>query len=111
MTKKNARGKLSNLKEGANKQEVLPPELHDAKLPAPATLDTVGEIRAEMARIYKMVFQGKIMLSDATRLSYYLDNMIKAIKTETELNTIAAAYAKAWGGVRIITNDEEVIDA
>ena len=109
--KKRARGKLSNLKDAANAQEVIPAEIHDAKLPAPASLDTVRDIREEMARIYKLVFKGKIMLSDATKLAYYLDKMIQAIKTETELNTIAAAYAKAWGGVAIITDEREVLDA
>lgn len=110
-TKKHKNGRANKLKACASnaKQDYLPPEIHDAKLPVPGSLATVGDIRAEMERIYKMVFRGEIMLADATRLAYYLDRMIQAIKTETELNTIAAAYAKAWGGVAIIT-DEEAID-
>ncbi len=106
---KNRATKLKDLAE-KGKQELLPPSIHNAQLPAPTSLDNVSEIRAEMGRIYKLVFQGKIALEDATRLAYYLDKMIQAIKTETELNTIAAAYAKAWGGVAIIT-DEDAIDA
>jgi hypothetical protein len=94
----------------AKEANLIPPEIHNANLPAPYRLETVRDIREEMSRIYKMVFKGKIMLSDATRLAYYLDKMIQAIKTETEMNAIAAAYAKAWGGINIITDNEEVID-
>lgn len=106
---KNRATKLKDLAD-KGKQELLPPEVGTAKLPAPGELETVADIRAEMRRIYKMVFEGKVMLADATRLAYYLDRMIQAIKTETELNTIAAAYAKAWGGVAIITDESEIID-
>lgn len=98
------------MKEGANAQVVLPPEIHDADLAPPKSLETVRDIREEMGRIYKLVFKGKVMLSDATRLAYYLDKMIQAIKTETELNTLAAAYSKAWGGVAILTNESEEQD-
>lgn len=93
-----------------SKSEVLPPVLHEANLPAPRSLETVKEIREEMARIYKLVFEGKIMIEQATKLAYYLDKMIQAIKTEVELDTIKAAYAQAWGGVNIITNEEDFID-
>lgn len=92
------------------KQEYLPPEIHNAGLRAPTELGSVKDIREEMARIYKMVFEGKVMLQDATKLAYYLDRMIQAMKTEVELAAIQGAYAKAWSGVTFITDDEEVID-
>lgn len=102
---------LTDCAKAAKKDSPPPPALHTAGLRPPSELETVKDIREEMARIYKMVFKGQVALADATRLAYYLDRMIQAIKTEVELNTIQAAYAKAWGGVMIITDDEEVIDA
>ena len=112
MTEKVVKNRATKVKALAeqSKGELLPPLLGDAQIAPPTALNTVRDIREEMARIYKLVFKGKVALSDATRLVYYLDRMIQAIKTETELDTIASAYAKAWGGVSIIT-DEDVIDA
>lgn len=101
---------LTDCAKKAKKDSPPPPALHTAGLRAPAELGTVKDIREEMARIYKLVFKGKVKLEDATRLAYYLDRMIQAIKTEVELNAVQAAYAKAWGGVMIISDDEEVID-
>lgn len=106
---KNKNEKLKELAAKAD-QTVLPPEIHNANLPAPRSLETVADIKNEMGRIYKLVFEGKIMLADATRLAYFLDKMIQSIKTQAELDVVQAAYAKAWGGVHIIT-DEEAIDA
>lgn len=105
---KNKNEKLKELATKGN-QTVLPPEIHHANLPAPTSLDTVLDIKNEMSRIYKLVFKGQIALADATRLAYYLDKMIQAIKTQAELDVVQAAYAKAWGGVNVIT-DPEAID-
>lgn len=106
---KNKNEKLKELAAMGN-QSVLPPEIHVANLPVPKSLESVVDIKGEMARIYKLVFEGKLALADATRLAYFLDKMIQAIKTQAELDVVQAAYAKAWGGVHIIT-DEEAIDA
>lgn len=108
--KKHGRDKVLTACAQSAKQECLPPEIHNAGLRAPTELGSVKEIREEMARIYKMVFEGKVMLQDATKLAYYLDRMIQAMKTEVELAAIQGAYAKAWSGVTFITDDEEVID-
>ena len=80
-------------------------------LPTPHSLESIADVRAEYQRLYRFIFQGKLKLEDATKLFYLLDRMIAAKKAETELDELAKAYAKSWGGIRIIVPSEEVIDA
>ena len=109
---RNPKGKNIKGQELMEKQQASLPSLHNGNIETPnrTSLDDVRGIRNEMTRVYRLVFQGKIMLEEATRLVYILREMIQAIKAETELDTLAKAYSKAWGGVAIIT-DDEVIDA
>lgn len=81
----------------------------DIETPHAPAFDDIRGIKAEMVRVYRLVFQGKIMLEEATRLSYMLTQMIQAVKAEAELSEMQKAYAMAWGGVHILT-DNEVID-
>lgn len=67
----------------------------------PVNLANIGEIRKELARIYRLVFKGKVELEDATRLAFILDKMVKAIKDEVELATLQNSYQDAWSGVSI----------
>jgi hypothetical protein len=94
------------------KQSTVPAlYLGNIETPHAGSLEDVKGIRAEMVRVYRLVFQGKIMLDEATRLSYMLTQMIQAVKAEAELDTLQKAYAKAWGGVMILTDDSnEAID-
>lgn len=68
---------------------------------APRNLKGVKEIRAEMARVYRMIFDNKIVPSDATKLIFILDKMVQAIKSEAEMAQIANAYMDAWSGITI----------
>lgn len=80
------------------------PMLHRGEVYSPKTMqfDNIRGVRQEMTRVYKLVFDGKIMLDEATRLTYILHQMIQAIRVESEIDALNQAYAKSWGGVNII---------
>lgn len=110
MTKKSPE-KKSKRQMMQEKQSTVPAlYLGDVETPHAPAFDTIKGIRAEMVRVYRLVFQGKIMLEEATRLSYMLTQMIQAVKAEAELDTLNKQYAKAWGGVMILTDNNEAID-
>lgn len=69
---------------------------------APRTLVGIKEIRAEMARVYRFIFEGKIFPEDATKLIYMLDKMVQAIRSEAEMSAIMNQYQDAWSGVNVI---------
>ena len=109
MTEKKLSRNQLKTQELKKNQSVLP-TVHGGQIetPHPSNFDTVGGIRSEMVRVYRLVFQGKIMLDEATRLSYMLTQMIQAVKAEAELDTLQKQYAKAWGGVMILTDNEAI---
>jgi len=84
--------------------------LAKGELTVPSKLESIGALREEMTRVYRLVFQGKLELTQATRLAYLLDRIITALKTEHDVEQAQQAYAKAWSGVLIIGNTQEVID-
>lgn len=112
MSKKSKKKIATKRTQLLKESQALVPMLHTGNVQGPETrqLETVGDMRREMQRVYRMVFRGELMLDEATRLIYILQNMIQAIKTENELNTLNDAYKKAWGGVAILINQNEETD-
>ena len=93
-------GKAKSLGKGKGGGEVLPPEKRfDGN--APPDLGDVKAIRREMARVYRFIWQGKIMVEDATKLVFVLDKMVQAVKSEAEMAQLANAYMDAWSGIAI----------
>jgi hypothetical protein len=68
---------------------------------APPTLVDVKAVRREMARVYRFVWENKIVIEDATKLVFVLDKMIQAFKSEAELAVLNNQYQDAWSGVMI----------
>lgn len=95
-----------------NKTTLSPDFLMRGELTAPTKLESISQLREEMTRVYRLVYQGKLVLTEATRLVYLLDRIIVAMKTEHEIEQAQKAYAKAWSGVVIIgkPQGEEFID-
>lgn len=83
--------------------EVLAPGEKLAVKGGPPTtgLNGIKEIRAEMARVYRMIFRGDIDPSDATKLVFMLDKMVQAVKSEVEMAQLQNQYIGAWSGVAI----------
>jgi len=74
----------------------------EVQKPSFEKINNIQGVRNEMTRVYRLVFDGKIMLDEATRLTYILHQMIQAIRVESEIDALNQAYAKSWGGVNII---------
>ena len=82
--------------------EVIPRSLADGNEAANITrikLSTLGEIRGEMASVYRLARTGKIRIEEASRLCYMLDRISQAIRAEKELDAMQAAYAEAFTGL------------
>lgn len=48
--------------------------------PVKIKLDTLHDIRREMARVYRESRSGKLDLADASKLSYQLQNIVKVVE-------------------------------
>jgi hypothetical protein len=59
-------------------------------------LETLTDVRREMARIYRHMRHGRIDTQDATRMTYVLTEIAKIIKT-TELDARIDAVERALG--------------
>lgn len=81
--------------------EVLPPERQRIAVEGPRPLTGIKEIRAEMARVYRGIFDNKIFPEDATKLIFILDKMVQAVKSEVEMAQLQNQYIGAWSGVAI----------
>lgn len=64
-----------------NEPEVIPPEPKE-KDKGKIVLLTAGQVAAEIARVYRQVRRGKIPITDGTRLTYILRNLLEAKKVE-----------------------------
>lgn len=71
------------------------------KLNPPNSLATITDIRREMARVYRFVFDRHIYPEDATKLIFVLDKMVQAFRHEAELAQLQNSYQDAWSGVTI----------
>lgn len=87
--------------KGGKSGEVCPPEQKRVRDIAPRNLSDIKAIRAEMARVYRMIFEGNIFPEDATKLVFILNNMVQAIRHEAEMSQLMNAYQDAWSGVNI----------
>jgi len=69
-------------------------------LPSPRrrgpVLETLTDVRREMARVYRGMRHGRIDSQDATRMTYVLSQIAKIIQT-TELEARVAAVERALG--------------
>ncbi len=60
-------------------------------------LETLTEVRREMARVYRQMRHGRIDTQDATRMTYVLTQLAKLIQT-VELEARVEAVERALGG-------------
>lgn len=108
---------------GAVDGEVLPPSPKNAvNPPAPLgagnphavvrvpALDNLRNIRREMEAIYKLARKGRILVEEATRLIYVLDQIGKAVKIEKEVEELQAAYSAAFQGMVVKLADPKDIE-
>ena len=69
-------------------------------LPSPRrrgpALETLTDVRREMARVYRNMRHGRIDTQDATRMTYVLSQIAKIIQT-AELDARVAAVERALG--------------
>ena len=74
-----------------------------ALLPTPRrrgpVLETLTDVRREMARVYRQMRHGRIESQDATRMTYVLTQIAKIIQT-SELDARVEAVERALGGRR-----------
>ena len=74
-----------------------------ALLPTPRrrgpVLETLTDVRREMARVYRQMRHGRIDTQDATRMTYVLSQIAKIIQT-AELEARVAAVERALGSRR-----------
>ena len=72
-------------------------------LPSPRrrgpVLETLTDVRREMARVYRNMRHGRIDTQDATRMTYVLSQIAKIIQT-AELDARVAAVERALGSRR-----------
>ena len=62
-------------------------------------LETLPDVRREMARVYRQMRHGRIDTQDATRMTYVLTQIAKIIQT-AELDARVAAVERALGSRR-----------
>jgi len=66
-------------------------------------LNTIGKIRAEMNRIYRMAVNGEVPASYAHELTYMLERQLKAVYLETETGQHAGEKeAEQFTGLSLI---------
>ena len=77
-----------------------PPRPVVTLLPSPLrrgpVLETLTDVRREMARVYRNMRHGRIDTQDATRMTYVLSQIAKIIQT-AELDARVAAVERALG--------------
>ena len=77
-----------------------PPRPVVTPLPSPRrrgpVLETLTDVRREMARVYRHMRHGRIDTQDATRMTYVLSQIAKIIQT-AELDARVAAVERALG--------------
>ncbi len=78
------------------------PDLVTGGLERPRTLKTIKDVRLEMARVYRAIFDGKITIQQAGSLIFMLDKMIKGIKDQVAVDTVQKEYQGAWTGFAIV---------
>lgn len=73
-------------------------------LPSPRrrgpVLETLTDVRREMARVYRGMRHGRIDSQDATRMTYVLSQIAKIIQT-AELDARVAAVERALGSRKL----------
>ena len=78
-----------------------PPRPVVTLLPSPRrrgpVLESLTDVRREMARVYRNMRHGRIDTQDATRMTYVLSQIAKIIQT-AELEARVAAVERALGG-------------
>ncbi len=90
--------------------ELIPPSLGEGGVEKPKQrIKTLGDISDEQDRLYGLVFEGMLHISDYTKLMYGLGQMSNVIKNKAELDALEDAYIKQWQGVRIIAPEGEEI--
>jgi hypothetical protein len=94
-------GKRNKPLKNAKSGEVIPADKPRVLAPPPVSLTGIKEIRAEMARVYRMIFRNEIYPEDATKLVFMLDKMVQAVKSEVEMAQLQNQYIGAWSGVAI----------
>jgi len=67
--------------------------------PRRPVLQTLPDVRREMARVYRQMRHGRIDTQDATRMTYVLTQLAKLIQT-TELEARIEAVERALGSRR-----------
>ncbi len=75
--------------------------LTKGELQTPHRVQTLQDIRREIERVYRMVYKGKLHVSEATKLVYILDKLNKSLETEATVKELNKQYATAWNGVNI----------
>lgn len=109
----NPSNKIMQAKEAAQDQTLIPPSLDEGGITGPKKrISTLGDIAKEQDRLYGLVFEGKLHISDFTKLMYGLGQMSSVLKNKAELDALEDAYIKQWQGVRIIAPaGEDIPDA
>lgn len=90
------------------KGELCPPDIGSGTVEQPKELKTMGDIINEQMRLYKLVFAGKLAITDYTKLMYGLQHIIQGFKAKSEMDALEDAYIKQWRGVEIIAPQAEV---
>lgn len=112
---KNPSNAIMKAKEAAKQAggELIPPSVGSGLIVRPEKgIRTLGDIAEEQDRLYGLVFDGKLHISDYTKLMYGLGQMSNVMKSKAELDALEDAYIKQWQGVRIIAPaGEEIPDA
>lgn len=91
--------------EAQGMQAIITPDV--STIPNPKRFGSIADIFEEMQRVYRMVFEGKIHISDMTKMLYALNQMVQSVKAQKEIDTMEDAYAKQWQGVRIIAPSDK----
>lgn len=90
--------------------QLIPPPLSSGIVPKPdKKLSTLGDIQNEQNRLYELVFEGMMAITDYTKLMYGLMQMTNTLKNKAELDALEDAYIKQWQGVRIIAPEGESV--
>ena len=69
--------------------EIIPPDKSEpSDRTTDAPLQTVGQVKGEMGRLYRKAKSGKMKWDEATRAIYVLRSLLKAIEIEHEFNLV-----------------------
>lgn len=104
---KNGTTKMKQIAEKYAEGELCPPSLSSGTVKKARKFETIGDVINEQKRLYLMVFDGELALSELTKLMYALQQIIQGFKAKSEMDALEDAYIKQWQGVKIIAPEGE----